>query len=180
MSMILPMAPMPLEHHNGAALAGTATHPSADSLQARAAPSHASAQQAPGILLAGGASQGGDRQDTRTIDDALGQPPADLATPVGDVDLGPPQAPRRLTTHRDAMGPLSTGQTAGDDSAHLFRVPTPKPFLDEAVIVGPLVAGLDAGESVPVLGNELFADVPLRRGGCSHQAASLRGVGLLW
>src|SRR5215471_7944016 len=96
MSMILPMAPMPLEHHNGAALAGTATHPSADSLQARAAPSHASAQQAPGILLAGGASQGGDRQDTRTIDDALGQPPADLATPVGDVDLGPPQAPRRL------------------------------------------------------------------------------------
>jgi len=78
------------------------------------------------------------------------------------------------------MGPLSTGQTAVDDIAHLFRVPTPKPFLDEAVIVGPLVAGLDAGESVPVLGNELFADVPLRRGGCSHQAASLRGVGLLW
>src|SRR4029434_1842917 len=114
-----------------------------------------------------------------TIDDALCQHPSDLSDPVVDVYFGTPQAQRRLTTHSDAMGPLSTVQTAVDDIARLFRVPTSEHFLDEAVIVRPLVARIDAGEPVPVLGKDLFEDVPVRRGCCSHQAASLRGVGLL-
>ena len=41
-----------------------------------------------------------------------------------------------------------------------------------------MVARMDACEPVPVLTKDLFEDVPGRQGCCSHQAASLRSVGL--
>jgi hypothetical protein len=78
------------------------------------------------------------------------------------------------------MLPLATMQTPIFDIPHLLRVPTPEHLVHEAVIVGRMVARIDACEPVPVLGKDLCEDVPVRRGFCSHQAASLRGVGCLW
>src|SRR5262249_44796559 len=39
-------------------------------------------------------------------------------------------------------------------------------------------ARIDAFKAVPVVGKDLFEEAPGRRSGCSHQAASLRSMGL--
>src|SRR6516164_6685592 len=51
-------------------------------------------------------------------------------------------------------------------------------FQAEDPIVVRIVAWVDVFEPAPVLGKDLFEDVPSRRSCCSHQAASLEGVGL--
>jgi hypothetical protein len=76
------------------------------------------------------------------------------------------------------VGALPTLQTAVLDIAHLVRIPAPEHLGDEAIIVGLMVARVDAFESIPVLGKDPFEDVPGRRSCCNHQAASLRSVGL--
>src|SRR5712691_7445046 len=112
------------------------------------------------------------------IDDALMQHVADLADPVVDVHFGTTQAQRRFTAHRHAMCALSTVQTSVFDIAHLLRVTTPEHFVDEAVIVGRMVARIDAFEPVPVIDKNLLEDVPVLRGCCSHQGAPSWGVGV--
>src|SRR5512145_1996965 len=75
------------------------------------------------------------------------------------------------------MGALPTLQTAVLDIAYLVRIPTPEHLVDKDIVVGLVVARVDAFEPVPVLGKDLFEAVPGRQGFCSHQAASLRSVG---
>src|SRR5215470_13324684 len=77
------------------------------------------------------------------IDDTLVQHPADLADPVVDVDFGAAQAQRRFTAHGDAMGALSTVQTAVFAIAYFLRIPTPEHLVHEAIIVGCIVARID-------------------------------------
>src|SRR5262249_41480400 len=48
----------------------------------------------------------------------------------------------------------------------------------QVIIVASIVARIDAFKAVPVVGKDLFEDAPGRRSGCSHQAASLRSMGL--
>ena len=76
------------------------------------------------------------------------------------------------------MGALPTMETPLLDRPHLIRLPASEHLGYEASIVTRFVARVGAGEPVPVLGKDLFEDVPGRRHCCSHQAASLRSVGL--
>src|SRR4029453_14030129 len=112
------------------------------------------------------------------IDHALMEHLADLAHPVVDIDFGTAQAQRRFTAHRDEMFALATVETAVFDRAHLLGIPTPEHLIYEAIIVGLIVARVAVFEPVPVLRKDLFEEVPGRRSGCNHQAASLRSIGL--
>ena len=76
------------------------------------------------------------------------------------------------------MGALPTLQTAIGDIAHLVRIPAPEHLVDQSIIVTAIVPRIDAFKAVPVLGKDLFEDAPSWRSCCSHQAASLQGVGL--
>ena len=69
-------------------------------------------------------------------------------------------------------------QTSIFDIAHLLGITTGKHFVDESIIVASIVPRIDVFKSVPMLGKDLFEDIPGRRGFCSHQAASLRSVRL--
>jgi len=62
-------------------------------------------------------------------------------------------------------------ETAVLDRAHLVGMTTPEHLVHETVIVALIIARIDAFKPVPVLGKELFKDVPALRGLCSHQAA---------
>src|SRR6266566_9439959 len=64
------------------------------------------------------------------------------------------------------------------DIAHFLRVPTPEHLVDEAIIVGLVVARIDEFEPVPVLGKDLLEDVPVLRGCYNHQSAPSWGSGL--
>src|SRR5215471_18062506 len=97
------------------------------------------------------------------IDHALMEHLADLAHPVVDIDFGTAQAQRRFTTHRDEMFTLATVETAVCNRAYLLGIPTPEHLVDEAIIVACVVARVDGFEPVPVLGKDLFKDVPSRR-----------------
>src|SRR5262249_21359098 len=115
--------------------------------------------------------------DNRALDDTRVQHPADWADPVVDVDFRAAQAQRRLTAQGDAMGALSTGQTAVCAIAHFLRVPTPKHLVHEAIIVAGIVARLDVLQPVPVLDTDLLEDVPVLRGCCKHAGAPSWGRG---
>ena len=96
----------------------------------------------------------------------------DLTHPMVNVDLPASQAQRRLTTHGDAMGALPAMQTPVCNIPHLFRV-TAGEHLPYEVVIGTLIVPTMASFAhVPVLGKDLFEDVPGRRGFCSQQAIS--------
>src|SRR5438132_10197155 len=75
------------------------------------------------------------------------------------------------------MGALSTTKTPIVDIPHLVGIPAPEPLLYQAVIVASIVPRVRALEAVPVVGKNLFEEVPGRRSCCSQQAASLESVG---
>src|SRR5215831_10855415 len=75
------------------------------------------------------------------------------------------------------MGALPAAQTPILDIPHLVRVPTPEHLGHQVSIVASIVARIDAFKAVPVVGKDLFEEVPGRRSCCSHQAASLQRVG---
>src|SRR5437870_3922821 len=75
------------------------------------------------------------------------------------------------------MGALSTTKTPIVDIPHLVGIPAPEHLLYQAVIVASIVPRVRALEAVPVVGKNLFEEVPGRRSCCSHQAASLESVG---
>ena len=102
------------------------------------------------------------------IDDAFMEHLADLAHPVVHIDFGTAQAQRRFTTHRDEMFTLATVETAVFDRAYLLGIPAPKHLVHEPIIVARIVARVDVFESVPVLGKDLFEEVPSRRSCCSQ------------
>src|SRR5262249_49937824 len=76
------------------------------------------------------------------------------------------------------MGALPTAQTPIIDIPHLGGIPTPEHLGHQVIIVAAIVARIDAFKAGPVVGKDLFEDAPGRRRGCSHQAASLRSLGL--
>src|SRR5215216_2453258 len=76
------------------------------------------------------------------------------------------------------MGALPTAKTPIIDIPHLVGIPTPEHLGHQVIIVASIVARIDAFKAVPVVGKDLFEDAPGRWSGCSHQAASLRSIGL--
>src|SRR4030095_2138246 len=75
------------------------------------------------------------------------------------------------------MLPVPTMQTPIFDIPHLLRIPTPEHLLHEASIVRRSVARGWACELVPVIGKDLFEDVPVLRGRCQHEGAPSWGRG---
>src|SRR5215831_2604212 len=75
------------------------------------------------------------------------------------------------------MGALPATKTPIGDIPHLVGIPAPEHLLYQAVIVASIVPRVHALEAVPVVGKDLFKEVPGRRSCCSHQAASLQRVG---
>src|SRR5215475_2196470 len=75
------------------------------------------------------------------------------------------------------MGALPATKTPICDIPHLVGIPAPEHLLYQAVIVASIVPRGRALEAVPVVGKDLFEEVPGRRSCCSHQAASLQRVG---
>ena len=73
---------------------------------------------------------------------------------------------------------LASVPTAVGDIPHLLRVSAPEHLGYEAIIIASIVARIDAFKAVPVIGKDLFEEAPGRRSGGSHQAASLRSIGL--
>ena len=75
------------------------------------------------------------------------------------------------------MGAHPATKTPLCDIPHLVGIPAPEHLLYQAVIVASIVPRVHALEAVPVVGKDLFEEVPGRRSCCSHQAASLQRVG---
>ena len=76
------------------------------------------------------------------------------------------------------MRALPALQTAIGNIAYLVGITASKHLMDKAIIVAAIIPRIDAFKFVPVLGKDLFEDAPGWRSCCSHQAASLQGVGL--
>jgi len=76
------------------------------------------------------------------------------------------------------MFALATLRTAVLNIAPFLRVPTPEHLAYEAIIVGFLVARMDAFKPVPVLDKDLLEDVPVLRGRCQHEGAPSWGRGM--
>src|SRR6266516_237016 len=75
------------------------------------------------------------------------------------------------------MGALPATKTPICDIPHLVGIPAPEHLRYRAVIVASIVPRVHALEAIPVVGKDLFEEVPGRRSCCSHQAASLQSVG---
>src|SRR2546430_3802738 len=75
------------------------------------------------------------------------------------------------------MGALPATKTPICAIPHLVGIPAPEHLRYQAVIVASIVPRVHALEAIPVVGKDLFEEVPGRRSCCSHQAASLQRVG---
>src|SRR4029453_381133 len=71
---------------------------------------------------------------------------------------------------------LSSLQTAVVAIPHFLWVPTRQHLVDEAIIVALIIARREAFKPIPVLAQELFEDMPVQRGLCSHQAVPSWGM----
>jgi hypothetical protein len=175
MGRVLPMTPRRVKHRDGTTSERLAPDVAREILQALPPTAHERAQHDRSVLVEGRAEHGRDRQDDVAIDDPLGEDLPHLAHPVGHGDFGTPQAQGRWTTHRHQRLPLATLQAAVFAVPHLLRVATPKHLGHQAIIVGRLGAWMGVGDPVPVLGKDLFENVPVPRGCCKHEGAPRGG-----
>src|SRR5262245_31605204 len=161
MSMILPIATMRLDDDAVATLEGAALDAAEDLIQTVDATAHERTQHRLRLLIKRLPQYLRHGEDDMPVDAPLMQHPADLADPVIDVDFGAAQAQRGLTTHGDAMLPWATRQTPIGDVAYLLRMPAREHLVDKPLIVGCIVARVDAFDPVPVLSKDLFENVPV-------------------
>jgi hypothetical protein len=61
---------------------------------------------------------------------------------------------------------------------HPLRIAAGEHLVHEAIIVGCIVARLDAFKPIPVLDKDLLEDVPVLRGCCKHAGAPSWGMGM--
>jgi hypothetical protein len=118
-------------------------------------------------------------EDNMPIDDPVMEHLTNLSDPMVDIDLGTSQAQRRLAAHGNAMFALTTMETSVFDVAHFVRITTSEHLVDEVIIVGRIVARTDSFKPIPVLGKDLFEDVPTGSGFCIHRSVPIWGVGVL-
>ena len=76
------------------------------------------------------------------------------------------------------MFTLATLRTAVLDIAHFLRRTTPEHLVHEAILVGFIIARMDAFKPIPVLDKDLLEDVPVLRGRCNHEGAPSWGMGM--
>src|SRR6266704_2877797 len=154
MGMVLTIAAMGVEHHDGATLESLAPDLAIKIIQALPPTPHQGAQHDRGVMGEG-------RVEHR----------AHLADPGIHVDFGAPQAQRGLTAHRHPMGALSTLQATVFNIAHLVGISTPEPLRYQALVVGRLVTWMGVFEPVPVLSKDLLEDIPVPCRCYTHQGA---------
>jgi len=158
--LVWAMAPMGLHHDDGAALALLVSYGAEKIIPAPDTTSHPSTEQRIGVLIKRGAQDIRDGQNEVTRDHPVMEPLTDLSDPVVDIDLGASQTERGLTAHRHEVLALATVLTAVRDVTHLVGIPAAEPLLDERIIVGPIVAGTALCKAAPVIGKDLFEDIP--------------------
>jgi hypothetical protein len=171
MGMVLAIAPMRVEHHDGAPLQGFTPDCAREIIHTPDATTHQRAQQDRRVVREHRAEHGGDREDDVARDHPRVEHLAHLAHPVVHVDFGTPQAQRRCAAHRHEVLPLATVQAAVCNVAHLLRVPTREHLGHQTIIVGRPVARMGVGEPIPVLSKDLCEDIPVPRGCCNHEGA---------
>ena len=66
------------------------------------------------------------------------------------------------------MFALATVLTAVLDVPHALGIPAAEHLLDERIIVGPIVAGTALFKAAPVIGKDLFEDIPAGSNFGSH------------
>src|SRR5215831_10036039 len=171
MGIVLAIAAMGLDDDDVTAFEVLAADPAEDVIQAPHPTAHERTQHRWRLLIKSVPQNLRHGEDDMTVDDALMQHLADLADPVVDVNLGAPQAQRRLTTHSDAMGALPAIQAPVVDVPYLVRVPACEHLVYKLIIVSLMVPRMASFEAVPVLGKDLLEDVPVLRGCCNHAGA---------
>ena len=90
MRMVLPIAPMGVEHRNRAPAQRLAPDRALEVIQTLCSTAHERAQHDCRVLVKGHAEHRRDRQDDVPIDDTLMKSLAHLTNPVVDVDFGAP------------------------------------------------------------------------------------------
>jgi hypothetical protein len=140
MLMFLAMAPMGVEHRDGATPERLAPDVARALIQAWHPTAHEGAQHDCRVLVAGRAAHRRDRQDEMPRDPPLVEALAPLADPVIDGDFGAASAQRRWAAHRHPMRALTALQTAVLDLAHLVGLSPPEQLGYQAIVVGRLVA----------------------------------------
>ena len=178
MGIVLAIAAMGLDDDDVTAFEVLAADPAEDVIQAPHPTAHERTQHRWRLLIKSVPQYLRHGEDDMTVDDALMQHLADLADPVVDVNLGAPQAQRRLTTHSDAMGALPAIQAPVVDVPYLVRVPACEHLVYKLIIVSLMVPRMASFEAVPVLGKDLLEDVPVLRGCCNHAGAPSWGSGI--
>jgi len=178
MRVVLAIAPMRLDHDDVTAFEGLATDRAKEILSALDATLHAGTEQRLGVLIKRRSSHLRHGQDNMPIDDACMEHFANLSDPIVDRDLGTSQAQRRLTAHGNEMFALTTMETAVFDRAHLVRITTPEHLTDEVIIGGRIVTRTELVKPLPMLGKDLFEDIPADNDFGSHGSTSRWGVGV--
>src|SRR5712691_10075872 len=178
MRIVLAITPMRLDHDDIAALEGLAAHCTKEIVQALHPTLHERTEQRFSMLIKWCSQDIRHGEDNMPIDDPVMEHLTNLRDPIVDIDLGTSQTQRRLTAHGNAMFPLTTIETAVLDIAYLVRIPTPEHFVDKVIVVGRIVARTERFKPLPMLGKDLFKNVPTGNGFCIHRSAPIRGV--LW
>jgi hypothetical protein len=179
MRVVLAITPMGLDHDDIAALEGLATHRTKEIVQALHPTLHEWTEQRFGMLIKWCSQDIRHGEDNMPIDDPVMEHLTNLSDPMVDIDLGTSQAQRRLTAHGNAMFPLTTMETAVFDIAYLVRIPTPEHLVDKVIVVGRIVARTERFKPLPMLGKDLFKNVPTGSDVCRHRSAPIWGVGVL-
>src|SRR5438128_9234147 len=177
--IVLAMTPMRLDHDDIAALEGLAAHCTQEIVQAFHPTRHERTEQRFGMLIKWCAQDLRHGEDNMPIDDPVMEHLPNLSDPIVDIDLGTSPAQRRLTAHGNAMVPLTTMDTAVCDRAYLVRIHTPEHLVDKVIVVGRIGARTERFKPLPMLGKDLFKNVPTGSDFCIHRSAPIWGVGVL-
>src|SRR6267143_5312233 len=161
MLMLRPIAPMRMEHRDGASSQRLAPDGAVAIISALPPAAHERAQHDRRVLIAGRTAHGWHRQADVPRDDPLVEDLAPLADPVIDIHFGTPQAPGRFTTHRHPRCPLTAVQAAVCDIAHQVWVPTRQPLGYQAVVIRRLIPRMGVLKRLPVLSKDLLKDMPV-------------------
>src|SRR6266849_3852546 len=160
MRIVLAIATMGLHHDAVAALELLLSYGAEKIIQAPDTTSHPSTEQRIGVLIKWGSQDIRDGQNDVTIDHPFMEHLTDLSDPVVDIDFGASQTERGLTAHRHEVFALATVLTAVLDVTHALGITAAEHLLDERIIVGPIVAGTALFKAAPVIGKDLFEDIP--------------------
>ena len=171
MGMIVPIAPMGVEHRDVPPAQRLAPDGAIEIIQAVRPTAHERAQHVSRMLVEGRAEHGRHCQDDMPIDHPLVEDPAHLADPGVDGDFSTPQAQGGFTAHGHYVRTLATLQATVFEVPHFLGVAARQHLGHQVIVVGRLVARMGALQRLPMVSKDLLEDIPVPRGGCTHRIA---------